>query len=254
MPSIASAGILAPESPASGSASASWTIYVIAVVLTTLAALGVLAAVLRAVRGSRGEAEPERRTRGTSAVQSRVGMGLGAAALVLFVVGVIFTERAREVEASSSGAEPLTIQADGQQWIWRYEYPAPEEAPDGYNSETPYSYFDLVIPVDTPITLEVGSTDVLHSWWVPALARAVEAVPGDENTVDFTADEVGTYEGRSTRYSGQGYPTMRTRVHVVEPEEYESFLEERTDDIVAARQAVNEEVEAGTAPGVELAE
>ena len=158
---------------------------------------------------------------------------------------MIFTEQAREVEASSSGAEPLTIQADGQQWIWRYEYPAPEESPDGYNSETPYSYFDLVIPVDTPITLEVGSTDVLHSWWVPALARAVEAVPGDTNTVDFTADEVGTYEGRSTRYSGQGYPTMRTRVHVVEPEEYEAFLEERTDDIDAAREAVNKRGRSG---------
>ena len=254
MPSVASAGVLAPESPASGSAGASWTIYVIMVVLVTLAALAVLAAVVRAVRSSSGEAEPERRTRGTSAVQSRVGIGLGVAVLVLFVVGVIFTERAREVEASTSGAAPITIQADGQQWIWRYEYPAGEEVADGYSGETPYSYYDLVIPVDTPIELEVGSTDVLHSWWVPALGRAVQAVPGDTNTLNFTADEVGDYEGRSTRYSGQGYATMRTTVHVVEPREYEAFLEQRTQDIVDARQGVQDQVEAGTAPGVELSE
>ena len=253
MPQAALADVLAPDSPASSSADASRLTYVLMVALTLLISVAILVALVRAVSSSRGRAaEPERRTRAGRGIQQRVGVGLGAVMLVLFVVGIVFTERARDVEASASGAEPITIQVDGQQWLWRYEYPVAEDVPDGYSGDTPYSYFDLVIPVDTPITLEVSSTDVLHRWTVPALSRPVDAVPGDSNEASFTADEVGTYEGGSTRFSGPGYTTMRTRVRVVEPDEYQAFLEERGADIKAARDAVQSRVDDGTAPGVAL--
>lgn len=251
-PQAALADVLAPDSPASSSASASRTIYIVTLVVTTLAFLAVVAALLGAVRSSGSDAEPERRTRGTRRVQRRVGAGLGIAVLVLFVVGVVFSEKARSVEASESGAEPITIAVTGQQWVWRYEYPEADATSDGYSTATPYSYYSLVVPVDTPITLDVTSIDVLHRWSVPALARSVEAVPGDSNSATFTAEEVGTYEGRSTEYSGPGYSTMRTRIDVVEPDEYEAFLEQRSKDIQAARAAVQAQVDDGTAPGVAL--
>lgn len=254
LPQAASADLLAPESPASSEAGAMRTAYVVMAVVALLLALAVIAAVLRVVRRSRGrEADNARRTRGTSGVQRRVGIGLGAAALVLFVLGVVLGERAREAEAQAS-AEPIAIDAFGQQWLWRYEYPGGEEAVDDYSGDEPYSYQELVVPVDTPIELSVGSTDVIHRWWVPALARSAEAVPGQLNTISFTADETGTYEGRSTEFSGPGYATMRTEVHVVEPDEYQAFLKQRTQEIIDARQAVQDRVDAGTAPGVQLEE
>ena len=250
-PRAALADVLAPESPASSSADASRTAYIVMLIVIVAVVIGLLGALLRAVRGG-SAVEPEHRTRGTRGVQRRVGIGIGVAALVLFVVGVVFTEKARDVEASESGAEPIAIDVTAQQWIWRYEYPEPDVAPDGYATATPYSYYDLIIPVDTPVTLDVTSIDVLHRWWVPALARGVDAVPADSNTVTFTAEEVGTYEGRSTEFSGPAFATMRTAVHVVEPEEYTAFLEERTAEIQAARAAVQAAVDAGTAPGVAL--
>ncbi len=175
---------------------------------------------------------------------------VGAAAIVLFVVGIIFTERVRDVEASQ--AKPIAIEVTGQQWLWRYEYPEAQPTADGYSTDTPYSYYDLVIPVDTPITLNIGSTDVIHRWWVPQLTRSVDAVPGKRQSVTFVADEEGTYDGRSTEFSGPGYATMRTEVHVVSKDEYDAFLAQRTKDINAARAAVQDKVDAGTAPGVEL--
>lgn len=250
-PQAALADVLAPDSPASSSASASRTIYILMAIVVLAVVLGILSAVIRAVR-SGGDSEPDRRTRGTRGIQQRVGLGLGAAVLVLFIVGIVFTEKARKVEASETGAEPISIEVTGQQWLWRYEYPAAEESPDGYSTDTPYSFYDLYIPVDTPITLDVSSTDVLHRWWVPALTRAVDAVPADSNTVTFTADEIGTYEGRSTEFSGPAFSTMRTAVHVVETDEYDAFLKQRTEDINAARAAVQEKVDDGTAPGVAL--
>ena len=137
LPQSALADLLAPDSPASPQASATRTAYVIVVVLTTLAALGAIAAVIRAARGGAEGEEPERRTRGTRGIQRRVGAGIGLGALVLFVVGVVFTEGARDVDASETDAEPITIQVDGQQWLWRYEYPSPEVTPDSYSAEAP---------------------------------------------------------------------------------------------------------------------
>lgn len=216
----------------------------------------VIGALLRAIGSGRAgaESEPARRTRGTGGVQRRVGYGLSAGVLVLFVVAMIFTESARDVEASASGAEPITIQVDGQQWVWRYEYPEAMDTSDGYSAETPFSFYELVVPVDTPVTLDVSSIDVKHRWWVPAIGRAVDAVPGEDNEFAFVADELGTYEGRSTEFSGPGYAAMRTVVRVVEPEEYEAYLEERIAAIKAARTYVKEAVQSGSAPGVAVGE
>lgn len=250
-PSAATAGVIAPDSPASSNADATETMYWIGLIVTVVVVIAIAAALLRAVLSRRGAGdEGERRTRGTAAVQRRAAIAIGAAALVLFVVGIVFTERVRDVEASQ--AKPIAIEVTGQQWLWRYEYPEAEPTADGYSADTPYSYYDLVIPVDTPITLNIGSTDVIHRWWVPQLTRSVDAVPGDRQSVTFVADEEGTYDGRSTEFSGPGYATMRTAVHVVSEAEYEAFLAERTKDISAARAAVQLEVDNGTAPGVAL--
>jgi len=250
-PQFAAADLLAPDSTASDGAGSARTLYVIMAILAALIVIVVFAAIVRALRtrSTTIEAgEDARRTRGTGSVQLRVGAGLGVLALVLFVVGIIFTGKASEVEASAN--PPITIKADAQQWLWRYEYPIKEPSEDGFSADQAYSYQELVVPVDTPITLDISSTDVLHSWSVPALAPTAEAVPGIQGEVNFTATETGTFEGRSTRFSGPGYPTMRTRVIVVEPDEYEAFVKERIDGIKQARAAVQDRVQSGTAPGV----
>lgn len=257
MPGSALAGVIAPDSPATPQAEASFTAYVIFGLVVLVVVLGVLAALLGAVRRGTRAAEPDRRTRGTAGVQRRVGVGLGAAVLVMFVVGIFLTESARDVDASESSAQPIAIQVDGQQWLWRYEYPEATDTSDGYSFETPFSFYELVIPVDTPIELDVSSVDVLHRWWVPALGRAVDAVPGEDNIFSFIAEDEGVYEGRSTEFSGPGFATMRTRVRVVSEEEYATFLEDRIADIDEAREAVAEEAgvaeEEGEAAATEAA-
>ena len=67
-------------------------------------------------------------------------------------------QRSLDLPSTPSSQAPLVIRACGQQWIWRYEYP------DGT-----YSYYELVVPVDTAVILHLCSTDVVHRWWVPGL-------------------------------------------------------------------------------------
>jgi heme/copper-type cytochrome/quinol oxidase subunit 2 len=260
MPELAAADLLAPDSAASDEAGSARTLYIIMAVLAVLVVAGVLVAIGRAVRGRTSAGSgPVPRTRGGGSVQLRVGAALGVVALVLFSIGVIWTGEKDDVpfllsgeaaEAATGG--PITIQADAQQWLWRYEYPVEEPSEDGFNSDAAYSYQELTVPVDTPVTLEISSIDVLHRWSVPALAPSADAVPGITNEVSFTATETGTYEGASTRFSGPGYATMRTRVNVVEPDEYEQFLDDRVAAINEARQAVQGRIEKGTAPGLEF--
>jgi len=249
MPGSAFAGVIAPDSPATPQADASFTAYVIFGLVVLVIVVAVLAALLGALRRGSGAAEPDHRTRGTAGIQRRVGMGLGVAVLVLFVVAVVLTENARDVSASESSVEPIEIQVDGQQWLWRYEYPEATDTSDGYSAETPFSFYELVIPVDTPIILDVSSVDVMHRWWVPALGRAVDAVPGEDNEFSFIAEDEDVYEGRSTEFSGPGFATMRTQVRVVSAEEYATFLEDRIAGIDEAREAVSEEAGVAEAEG-----
>ena len=152
------------------------------IVLTALIAIAVIGALLGALRSRSSEAaEPAARTRGTSGVQRQVGIGLAGLATLVFVFGVIVTESASEVEATGADglttaqtnlelpagdAKPLSIEVSGQQWLWRYEYP------DGT-----FSYYEMVVPVDTAVVLDLESTDVLHSWWVPALGGSSRRPP-----------------------------------------------------------------------------
>jgi cytochrome c oxidase subunit 2 len=110
------------------------------------------------------------------------------------------------------------------------------------------------VPVDTAVVLHLDSTDLIHRWSIPALGGAFDAVPGSENQTWFRADETGTYEGRSTAFSGPGYNAMRAKVTVLEPTEYEAWLTEQASAIRSAQDSVQEAVDEGTAPGVSVGE
>jgi cytochrome c oxidase subunit 2 len=134
-------------------------------------------------------------------------------------------------------SDPLRITATGQQWLWRYDYP--NEA---------FSYYKLVVPVDTAVELNLVSTDVVHTWDVPDLAGKRDAVPGKTNRVAFSADEEGTYSGQAATLSGQAYAAMRTEVEVVSPEEYKAFVKAQKAEIQAAQDRVVGLIEEGKTP------
>jgi cytochrome c oxidase subunit 2 len=197
--------------------------------------------VLRRYRSERG-AEP-RQVSGGRKIQFRVGAVLTAFAAILLVLSIVFTDKARETPTTGpdglqvAHSEPLVIKATGQQWLWRYDYP--NEA---------FSYYKLVVPVDTTVELELISTDVVHTWFVPELAGKRDAVPGKHDQIVFRADEEGTFDGNSATLSGQAYAAMRTEVEVVSPEEYEAFIKSQKAGIQAAQDRVVGLIENGETP------
>jgi cytochrome c oxidase subunit 2 len=212
-----------------------------AAAILIIAVVGALLYVVRRYRGERG-VEP-RQLLGGRGLQFRVAGVLTVFAALLFILGVVFTDKARETPSTGDSgltslkSEPLKIEATGQQWLWRYDYP-----------NGAFSYYKLVVPVDTAVELELQSTDVVHTWNVEELARKADAVPGKTNKVLFSADQEGTYEGDSATLSGQAYAAMRTEVEAVSPEEYEEFVETRFEEIEAAQERVVAQIENGDTP------
>ena len=100
MPELASADLLAPDSTASDGAGSARTLYVIMAVLAALVVIGVLGALARALRSRTDVDGDAPRTRGTGSVQVRVGAGLGVLALILFVVGIVFTSKATDITST----------------------------------------------------------------------------------------------------------------------------------------------------------
>jgi cytochrome c oxidase subunit II len=223
-----------------------WVMLAVGAVLL-LAINGALIAVMVRFRAARGR-EP-RRLKARRPVQVGTAGAFAALAAIVFVIGVIVTEDTKQVEASgpnglqaaalttaqrglespSGGVPPLEVRACGQQWIWRYEYP------DGT-----YSYYELVVPVDTAVRVNLCSTDVVHRWWVPGLSSKSDADPGASNATWFKADEEGIYDGASYAFSGPSYAAMRTRVRVVDVPTYQSWLEQQAAGIQEAQSFVQQ--------------
>jgi cytochrome c oxidase subunit 2 len=232
---------LTPHSPGTDQIDTLLQIGFVAAAIVVVAINVALVYAVRRNRAKRGVA-PSPASEGHRG-QFRVGAALTAFAAVIFIVSVVFTGKARETpEAGAAGlasakTAPLTIKATGQQWLWRYDYP-----------NGAFSYYKLVVPVDTAVKLELLSTDVIHTWNVPDLSGKRDAVPGKTNKVVFRADEEGEFTGESATLSGQAYASMRTAVEVVSPQAYKDFLEQQKTDIDSAQDRVVGLIENGEVP------
>ncbi len=225
---------MTPHSPGTGQINTLiWIGFFAALIVFVVINLGLFGAIRRNL-GGRGRSP--RQERGRRGLQFRVAGALSGFAIVLFVLGIIFTSGATSTPQTTSAGltsfkgepmeGPLTIKATGQQWIWRYNYP-----------NGAFSYYKLVIPAHTAIDLRLESTDVVHTWSVPDLAPKTDAVPGKVTNLYFRADAEGEFWGQSSTFSGQAYAPMRTTVEVVSPERFEEFIVEQQKGIKAGQEA-----------------
>jgi cytochrome c oxidase subunit II len=129
-------------------------------------------------------------------------------------------------QPSPPGGRPyLRIKVNGQQYIWRFDYPGRKRL---------FSYHTMVVPVDTTVVLDITASDVIHSWWIPKLGGKADGVPGHVNETWFKipADQAGTtFQGQCAELCGAGHADMRAAVRAVTPEEYQSWAERQASDI-----------------------
>jgi cytochrome c oxidase subunit II len=140
----------------------------------------------------------------------------------------------------TSGGPILRIRVNGQQYIWRYDYPGEGQL---------FSYEEMVVPTDTTVVLELEASDVIHSWWIPKFGPKADAVPGYVNETWFKVPEEGVYRGQCAELCGSGHADMRAKVRAVSPDEFQQWAQDKRDQIQAAGEALAEQREQRNSEG-----
>jgi cytochrome c oxidase subunit 2 len=108
----------------------------------------------------------------------------------------------------NAGTNPLVVKVVGQQFAWSFTYPNRKTFPI------------LRLPIDRPVKLEITSTDVIHSFWVPEFFQKQDAVPGQVNSLVITPDRLNDsktpfYPVICTELCGLGHALMRSKAVVM---------------------------------------
>lgn len=140
-------------------------------------------------------------------------------------------QRAALGQPDAPGGRGLDLHVNGQQYVWRYDYPGQPQL---------FSYHEMVVPTGTTVTMKITASDVDHSWWIPKLGGKVDAVPGHVNETWFKIDrgKEGVYQGQCAELCGSGHADMRARVRAVSPSAFEAWAKRQRNDIRAAQQGL----------------
>ncbi|WP_150526209.1 cytochrome c oxidase subunit II [Roseibium sediminis] len=161
----------------------------------------------------------------------------------------------------------MTIKATGYQWYWGYEYTdenmnglsfdaimvgnsldleedriARQEVADERGvslNEVPRllaNDYDLVVPVDTVVRLQIAAADVIHAFAMPSMGVKIDAIPGRLNETWFKARETGVFYGQCSELCGKDHAFMPISMRVVTKEQFAQWSEAAQDDIDVANE------------------
>jgi cytochrome c oxidase subunit 2 len=192
---------------------------------------GVLFYSLFRFRARRGRRVPQ--IFGNAPLELGWTLGAGAIVITIAIITLIMVPGIKDPPPSGSAAlaearnqnavidqppapnplRALNIKVNSQQYLFRYQYP-----------NGAVSFQQMVVPVDTTVTLDITSNDVAHSWWIPKLGGKADAVPGYTNHTWFKATHTGTFKGQCAEFCGSGHAVMSAKVTVVGQEQYRVWV------------------------------
>jgi cytochrome c oxidase subunit II len=198
-----------------------WIFFWVTLVIFALVAIFLFLALLRNVRRVADDPQeaivPEppqtAENRATRVVSALVALTV----LILFalLIGDFFTGNAIYATPDPNA---LAIKITGHQWWWEVEYKDPQP------SEIMTTANEIHVPVGKAVKLELQSSDVIHSFWVPNIHGKKDLVPGHPTTTWFTARRAGEFRGQCAEYCGEQHAHMRLVFVAEPPEAFSSWL------------------------------
>jgi cytochrome o ubiquinol oxidase subunit II len=123
-------------------------------------------------------------------------------------------DRVKQGQTVAASAKPLEVNVVALDWKWLFIYPEYGVA----------SVNELAAPVDRPIRFNITSSSVMNSFYIPALAGQIYAMPGMETKLHAVINHPGEYEGFSANYSGDGFSNMRFAFHGLDEKDFEAWI------------------------------
>jgi cytochrome c oxidase subunit 2 len=145
-----------------------------------------------------------------------VAGGIALPVVVLLAL-LLYTLLAASRITDAHGEVDLRIEVIGEQWWWRVHY---LDAAGGVDFVTAN---ELRIPVGRTVEFKLRSADVLHSFWVPALAGKLDLIPGKDNRLRMSAERAGTFRGVCAEYCGGPHAQMAFHVIAEDVERFEGW-------------------------------
>jgi cytochrome c oxidase subunit 2 len=157
-------------------------------------------------------------------------------AIILLFIAVPTVRTIFQTQADPP-ANALQIEVRGNQWWWEFEYPE-------YGFKTAN---EIYIPAGRPVSLNIQTFNVLHSFWIPRLAGKRDAVNRRVNRIWFTVHDSLTnqvFNGSCTEFCGYSHGNMQFRVFVVSDADFSNWAAHMRTPAISGAQPV-----AGAAPG-----
>jgi cytochrome c oxidase subunit 2 len=178
--------------------------------------------------------------------------GLEAGAAVL--IGAVFLGLAvagqrvwAQLHLAGGPADALVVEVTGEQFAWNVRYagadgrfgrtdprlydaatnPVGIVADDADGADDVVALNTMAVPVGRAVEVRLGSKDVLHSFFVPALRIKQDTVPGMRIPLRFVATQAGTYEVPCAELCGLGHYRMKGTLRVLAPAEFDAWLTEQ---------------------------
>jgi cytochrome c oxidase subunit 2 len=137
----------------------------------------------------------------------------------ILLVGLCSYSYVALTDIEEAQANELSVRVVGEQFTWTFYY----KDADGQEFGSPQLY----VPRDRPIHFTVQSKDVIHDFWVPAFRMKIDAVPGIDTELKITPKTNGEYPVVCAELCGLGHSVMRQTAHVIDPQEFDAWVEER---------------------------
>ncbi|MCZ7532851.1 MAG: hypothetical protein M5U23_05530 [Acidimicrobiia bacterium] len=152
---------------------------------------------------------------------SRLIVGLWLVVTISLAIGIVINPGF--VGLAAVRGEPVSdyvVEIEAAQFFWQVTYPNGATALD-----------ELVVPVEKRVRYDVHSTDVLHSFWIPAFRTKIDAVPGLTTRVYITATHTGGIDDdvnlriQCAELCGAGHAQMSLPVRVVDDAEWLDYID-----------------------------
>jgi cytochrome c oxidase subunit II len=161
-----------------------------------------------------------RRREGAPMVGERT-LSMALVAFVVLTVGLLTAMTAasyvtdRRLHARVD--DPVEIRITAKQWWWQVQYL------DADPSKQFTTANELHLPVDRPARIELRTSDVIHSLWVPVLNGKEDMIPGHANTIVMTPRRIGRYRGQCAEFCGLQHAKMALDVQVDSASAFDSW-------------------------------
>lgn len=158
----------------------------------------------------------------------------GGVAMPSVVVAIVlgFTLVSMRNLVVEAGDDAVLIEVTGHQWWWEVHY----------LDHDIVTANEIHIPVDRPVILRLTSADVVHSFWVPALAGKLDLLPERVNEMVLEASEPDIYRGVCAEFCGLQHTKMAFHVVAMTEPEFLDWVERAS---LPAAQPTTEAAERG---------